>query len=96
MGLVWHMAELLEASGMDVHAFESTAGFKVPPAWLGSTPPPDMRLDMVELICETLGRQPGELLTLEAKTPSAMAERNLAGDLFYQSYLAHREAQQGE
>lgn len=91
MGLVWHFSERLADQGMDIAAFQSVAGFRVDPSWLGSKPPLDMQMDMIELICETLHCQPGDLITLEGDDPSAIAERTLAGDLFYQSYLAHRE-----
>jgi hypothetical protein len=91
MGLVWHFSERLADRGMDVAAFQSVAGFRVDPSWLESKPPLDMHLDMIELICETLQCQPGELVTLESEDPGAIADRTLAGDLFYQSFLAHRE-----
>ncbi|MFN3429253.1 MAG: helix-turn-helix domain-containing protein [Candidatus Sericytochromatia bacterium] len=96
MGLVWHFSERLADRGMDVQAFQSVAGFRVDPTWLESKPPLDMHLDMIALICETLQCQPGELVTLALDDPSAIAERTLAGDLFYQSFLSHRERQEDE
>ncbi|MNU10891.1 hypothetical protein D3C72_2583240 [compost metagenome] len=40
--------------------------------------------------CERLKCQPGDLLSWVSEDPAERAARNLAGDLFYQSFLAFR------
>ena len=86
MGVMWHLSELLDQRGLVV----ADLGAPIGPDWLTPTPPEGLGMAELARLCERLGCQPGELLTYEAEDPAAQAARNLAGDLFYQSFLAHR------
>lgn len=92
MGLRWHLAELLEQAGIN----PADPTLAISPEMLENTPPAG--LDMAELArwCERLKCQPGDLLSWTSEDPADQAARNLAGDLFYQSFLAYRTQEEEE
>jgi hypothetical protein len=89
MPVRWKLPGLLQERGLtwDDLPIDPGAG------WRGETPPLDATLADLIAVCRALGCQPGDLLAIEDDDPAAEVERNLASDLFYQSFLAHRAEQ---
>ena len=92
MALRWHLAELLEARRRAPEALAPNWPIALTEAWLASDPPAELDLATLAALCETLGCQPGDLLSYDPESPEEQAARNLSQDLFYQSYLQHRSA----
>ena len=78
------------------------SGVRVPPpsdladdeTWLGAAPPTGLTIADLATLCGLLGCQPGDLLGYAPESPADQAALNLANDLFYQSFLAHRAGQE--
>lgn len=91
MGLRWHLVEHLARKGLAWAELEARLGFAVPPELRGDVPPIDLSLPIVADLCQAIACQPGDLLSWAPDDPAAQAERALAEDLLFQSFLAYKE-----
>ena len=91
MGLRWHLVEHLARVGMAWPELEARLGFTVPGELRGDVPPIDLSLPIVADLCQALACQPGELLSWLPDDPAEQAERTLAQDLLFQSFLAYKD-----
>ncbi|HEY9721299.1 MAG TPA: helix-turn-helix domain-containing protein [Oscillatoriaceae cyanobacterium] len=85
MGLVWHLESLLAERNPEVLA---NLPFALPH---GDEAPGALTLAQLAEICRVLACQPGDLLSYAFDTPAEQAARQLANDLFYQSFLAYQD-----
>lgn len=92
LSLSWHLRDALNRADLAWSAIAPTLPM-ADDTWLGSTPPAALTIADLAALCDALGCQPGDLLTHASVCPAAQAAHNLANDLFYQSFLTHREAQ---
>ncbi|MEB3329916.1 MAG: helix-turn-helix domain-containing protein [Candidatus Sericytochromatia bacterium] len=95
MGLGWHLTEHLARVGLEWAALEARLGFPVPPDLRGAVPPIDLSLPVLADLCQALGCQPGELLSWQPDDPAEQAERTLAQDRLFQSFLAYKQGGDG-
>lgn len=93
MGLRWHLVEYMESRGLTWRQLEERLGFTVGADLKGATPPIDLSLPIVADLCQALACQPGELLTWVPDDASEQAERALAQDQLFQSFLAYKQEQ---
>src|SRR3954468_19697848 len=91
MGFQWHLATVLAKRDVTWSALEERLGFGVGRDLRGVTPPFDLSLSVLADLCQALGCQPGELLTFAPETPAEQADRHLAGNQLYQSFLNFKE-----
>ena len=92
MGLRWHLVEYLDGHGITWPALEERLGFTVGADLKGASPPIDLSLPIVADLCQALACQPGDLLTWVPDDASEQAERALAMDQSFQSFLAFKQA----
>ena len=92
MALSWHLAEALDRAGRDLAAIAPS--LEVDETWLGAAPPTGLTIADLATLCGLLGCQPGDLPGYAPESPADQAALNLANDLFYQSFLAHRAGQE--
>ncbi len=95
MGLRWHLVDHVERSGLTWPLLEERLGFTVGADLKGATPPIDLSLPIVADLCQALACQPGDLLTWTPDDAAEQAERALAQDQSFQSFLAYRRTDQG-
>lgn len=96
MGLRWRLAETLATRHTELDDLAMRLDFAIDERWLGPEPPTGVGLAELAALCEALGCQPGDLLGYDADSPEEQAAANLANDLFYQSFLAHRSGLEDE
>lgn len=93
MGLRWHLVATVERLGLTWAQVEERLGFSVGADLKGATPPIDLSLPILADLCQALACQPGDLLTWQPDDPAEQAERALAQDRFFQSFLAYKQSQ---
>lgn len=91
MGFHWHLAPYIAGKGVGWDQLEERLGFKVPTNLKGVVPPVDLSLSVLADLCQALACQPGDLLSFTPDTPAEQAERQLAGNQTYQSFLSFQE-----
>jgi hypothetical protein len=96
MGLRWHLTEHLVQAGLSWSDLEGRLGFAVPGDLRGDVPPIDLTLPVLADLCQALGCQPGALLSWQPDDPAEQAERTLAQDLLFQSFLAYKQQGGGD
>ena len=94
MGFQWHLMRYVTQIGIDWEALSTRLGYPVPRDLQGVSPPFDLSLPVLADLCQALGCQPGDLLTYSPDSLAEQAERQLAGNLFYQSFLAFQDTQE--
>lgn len=94
MGFHWHLPQLIAERSWPWPELEAKLGFNVPRDLRGVTPPVDLSLSVLADLCQALGCQPGDLLTFTPDSAAEQAERQLAGNQTYQSFLAFQDQQQ--
>jgi hypothetical protein len=92
MGLRWHLVEYMETHGLSWPEVEERLGFAVGGDLRRDTPPIDLSLPIVADLCQALGCQPGDLLSWKPDDPAEQAERALAQDLSFQSFMAFKQS----
>lgn len=93
MGLRWHLVEYVERHGINWPDLAERLGFTVGADLKRETPPIDLSLPIVADLCQALDCQPGDLLTWRPDDPAEQAERALAQDQFFQSFLAYKQGE---
>ena len=93
MGFHWHLAPYLEKQQLTWPQLEERLGFAVGRDLRGAKPPLDLSLSVLADLCQALACQPGDLLTFSPESPAEQAERHLAGNHTYQSFLAFQDQQ---
>jgi DNA-binding Xre family transcriptional regulator len=96
MGLNWHLGEVLAEQGLSWEDLDAQLSFPLSEAHRGAQPPDALSMADLAEITQALGVQPGELLSFTPETPEEQAERALARNQFYQSFLAYRQQAEGE
>jgi len=96
MGLHWHLNCYLKDHRISYADLEERLGLTVAHDLRGETPPIDLSLPVLADLCQALQCQPADLLSFTPDTPAETAERNLSGDLFYQSFLSFKQGQDAE
>lgn len=96
MPVRWKLPELLRERGLSWEDLDGMTQIGLDVTWQWEQYPRDATLWELIAVCRALGCQPGDLLVFEEDDPAAEAERNLANDLFYQSFLAHRAGLEDE
>jgi hypothetical protein len=91
MGLRWHLVEHLGRVGLEWGTLEARLGFAVPGDLRGGVPPIDLSLSVLADLCQALACQPGDLLSWGPDDPAEQAERALAQDQLFQSFLAYKQ-----
>jgi DNA-binding Xre family transcriptional regulator len=95
MGLRWHLTDFLSQQQISLEELESRLGFPVGQDLRGDRPPIDLSLPIVGDLCCALQCQPGDLLSWGPDDPAEQAERTLAQDALFQSFLAYRQSTNG-
>ncbi|MEB3197387.1 MAG: helix-turn-helix domain-containing protein [Candidatus Sericytochromatia bacterium] len=93
MGLRWHLVDTMAREGLSFDALELRLGFSLGHELRGAVPPIDLSLPIVADLCQAIGCQPGDLLSWLPDDPAEQAERALAQDALFQSFLAYRHGQ---
>lgn len=96
MGLNWHLADRLADRDMAWDDLAALLSFPLPASWRTGELPADLSLEGLAELCDALGVQPGELLTYASEGAAERAERDLARNLSYQSFLAFQERREAE
>lgn len=91
MAFHWHLATYITQQGVSWAELELRMGFPVPRDLKGVTPPVDLSLSVLADLCQALGCQPGDLLTFSPDSVAEQAERQLAENQLYQSFLAFKD-----
>ncbi|MDB5099769.1 MAG: hypothetical protein JWM80_4190 [Cyanobacteria bacterium RYN_339] len=91
MGFHWHLAPYIAGRGVTWEQLDERLGFTVPGNMRGVIPPFDLSMSVVADLCQALGCQPGDLLTFSPDSAAEQAERQLAGNQSYQSFLNFHE-----
>lgn len=91
MGFHWHLATTIAKRGLSWAQLEEKLGFAVPRDLKGVTPPVDLSLPVLADLCQALECQPGDLLTFSPDSTAEQAERQLANNPLYQSFLAFKD-----
>jgi hypothetical protein len=91
VGFKWHLAHFAGDRGVGWDALAERLGFPVPRDLRGETPPMDLSLPVLADLCQALDCQPGDLLTFSPDSVAEQAERQLAENQLYQSFLAFKE-----
>jgi DNA-binding Xre family transcriptional regulator len=92
VGLRWHLTDIMRRDQVSIEDLEGRLGFSIGQDLRGDRPPIDLSLPIVADLCEALRCQPGDLLSFGPDDPAEQAERTLAQDALFQSFLAYREA----
>src|SRR5689334_7314126 len=92
MGFQWHLATYLAKRDLTWQALEERVGFSIGRDLRAVTPPVDLSLSVLADLCQALGCQPGDLLTFSPDSPAEQAERQLAANPLFQSFLAYKES----
>lgn len=95
MGLRWHLTDFLNQHHVTFEDLESRLGFPISQDLRGEHPPIDLSLPIVADLCQALQCQPGDLLSWSPDDPAEQAERALAQDALFQSFLAYRQSTSG-
>jgi DNA-binding Xre family transcriptional regulator len=90
VGFKWHLGTYVESCGIGWDELSNRLGFTVARDLRGTTPPLDLSLPVLADLCQALICQPGDLLTFEPDSVAEQAERQLAENQLYQSFLAFK------
>lgn len=92
MGLNWKLIGYMAAHGVEPDDLAARLPYPLPETWLSEALPEGLAMADLAVLCQALGCQPGDLLTFTPETPAEIAERELARNLSYQSFLAFQSA----
>jgi DNA-binding Xre family transcriptional regulator len=84
------LSTLLDQRQGDRAELAMAIGRAIDETWLADAPPDDLTMADLAALCAALRCQPGDLLTFAPADPADQAALDLAGNQFYQSFLAHR------